>query len=51
MGRFESRGSRAYLRGSRGRPSFGLSRILWVICIQQWYGLTDEAVEDAIYDT
>ena len=39
-----------YPTGSRGRPPIGLSRMLRVYFIQQWYGLSDEAVEDAIYD-
>ena len=40
----------AYPTGRRGRPPIGLSRMLRVYFIQQWYGLSDEAVEDAIYD-
>ena len=40
-----------YPTGSRGRPPIGLSRMLRVYCIQQWYSLSDEAVEDAIYDS
>ena len=35
----------------RGRPPIGLSRMLRVYLIQQWYSLSDEAVEDAIYDS
>ena len=41
----------AYPTGSRGRPPIGLSRMLRVYFIQQWYSLSDEAVEDAIYDS
>jgi len=37
--------------GKRGRPPIGLERMLRMYCIQQWYGLADEAVEDAIYDS
>jgi IS5 family transposase len=33
----------------RGRPSIGLSRMLRVYFIQQWYSLSDDAVEDVIY--
>ncbi len=35
----------------RGRPPIGLERMLRMYCIQQWYGLADEAVEDAVYDS
>ena len=34
--------------GKRGRPPIGLKRMYFV---QQWYGLADEAVEDAVYDS
>jgi transposase, IS5 family len=37
--------------GQRGRPPIGIARILRMYFIQQWYGLADEAVEDAIYDS
>jgi IS5 family transposase len=37
--------------GKRGRPLIGLKRMLRMYFVQQWYGLTDEAVEDAIYDS
>ena len=40
-----------YPTGMRGRPLIGLSRMLRVYFIQQWYSLSDEAVEDAIYDS
>jgi IS5 family transposase len=40
-----------YPNGMRGRPPIGLSRMLRVYFIQQWYSLSDEAVEDAIYDS
>ena len=40
-----------YPTGRRGRPPIGLSRMLRVYFIQQWYSLSDEAVEDAIYDS
>src|SRR5438552_17229910 len=35
--------------GKRGRPPIGLERMLRMYFVQQWYGLADEAVEDAIY--
>ena len=37
--------------GRRGRPPIGLERMLRMYFVQQWYGLADEAVEDAIYDS
>lgn len=37
--------------GKRGRPPIGLERMLRMYCVQQWYDLADEAVEDAIYDS
>ena len=37
--------------GRRGRPPIGLERMLRMYFIQQWYGLADVAVEDAIYDS
>ena len=33
--------------GKRGRPPIGLERMLRRYFVQQWYGLADEAVEDA----
>jgi IS5 family transposase len=40
-----------YPKGERGRPPVGLERMLRVYFIQQWYGLADEALEDALYDS
>jgi IS5 family transposase len=40
-----------YPKGERGRPPIGLERILRVYFLQQWYGLADEALEDALYDS
>lgn len=37
--------------GKRGRPPIGLQRMLRMYFVQQWYGLADEAVEDAVYDS
>src|SRR3954449_9820823 len=37
--------------GKRGRAPMGLERMLRMYFVQQWYGLADEAVEDAIYDS
>ena len=40
-----------YPKGQRGRPPVGLERMLRVYFLQQWYGLADEALEDARYDS
>jgi IS5 family transposase len=40
-----------YPSGRRGRPPIGIERMLRVYFLQQWYGLADEAIEDAIYDS
>jgi IS5 family transposase len=40
-----------YPKGERGRPPLGVERMLRVYFLQQWYGLADEALEDALYDS
>jgi len=40
-----------YPKGERGRPPKGIEKMLRVYFLQQWYGLADEALEDAIYDS
>jgi len=40
-----------YPKGERGRRPIGLERMLRVYFLQQWYGLADEALEDALYDS
>ena len=40
-----------YPKGQRGRPPIGLERMLRIYFLQQWYGLADEALEDALYDS
>ena len=40
-----------YPKGECGRPPIALERMLRVYFVQQWYGLSDEAVEDAFYDS
>ncbi len=37
--------------GRVGRPPIGVKRMLRMYCLQQWYGLADEALEDALYDS
>ena len=33
-----------------GRPAFDLELMLKIHCLQQWFGLSDPTMEDAIYD-
>lgn len=40
-----------YPTGERGRPPIGLERMLRIYFLPQWYGLADEALEDALYDS
>jgi IS5 family transposase len=40
-----------YPKGERGRPPIGLECMLRVYFLQQRYGLADEALEDALYDS
>ena len=37
--------------GRVGRPPVGVPRMLRMYCLQQWYTLGDEALEDALYDS
>jgi IS5 family transposase len=34
-----------------GQTTIGLERMLRIYFLQQWYGLADEALEDALYDS
>ncbi|MFN8833611.1 MAG: IS5 family transposase [Betaproteobacteria bacterium] len=40
-----------YPRGGRGRPPVGLERMLRIYFLQQWFNLSDPAVEEALYDS
>jgi IS5 family transposase len=40
-----------YPKGERGRPPVGLERMLRIYFVLQWYGLADESLEDALYDS
>ena len=40
-----------YPKGERGRPPIPLERMLRVYFVQQWYGLADEAMEEALYES
>jgi len=37
-------------KGRVGSQPIGVARMLRMYCLQQWYGLADEALEDALYD-
>ena len=37
-----------YPKEERGRPPIGIERMLRIYFLAQWYGLADEALEDAI---
>jgi transposase, IS5 family len=37
--------------GRVGRPPIGVPKMLRMYCLQQWYSLADEALEDALYDS
>jgi len=40
-----------YPRGQRGRPPMGIEKMLRMYLLQCWFNLSDEGVEDAIYDS
>lgn len=40
-----------YPKGKRGRPPIALETILRMYLLQVWFSLSDEGVEDAIYDS
>jgi IS5 family transposase len=39
-----------YPKVGNGRPPIGLERILRMYCVANWFNLSDEACEDALYD-
>lgn len=39
-----------YPKGEGGRPTVGLERMLRIYFLQQWFNLSDPAVEEALYD-
>ena len=41
---------RRYPKGRRGRPPVGVERMLRIYFMQQWYGLSDPAMEENLYD-
>jgi IS5 family transposase len=40
-----------YPKGHRGRPPIALETILRMYFLQHWFGLADEAIEEALYDS
>ena len=40
-----------YPSGNRGRPTRGIFTMLRMYLLQVWFNLSDEGVEDAIYDS
>ena len=40
-----------YPNGKRGRPPMGIEKMLRMYLLQIWFNLSDEGVEDAIYDS
>ena len=40
-----------YFKGKRGRPPMGIETMLRMYFLQIWFTLSDEAVEDSIYDS
>ena len=40
-----------YPKGERGRPPIGLERMLRMYIAQNCFGLSDEGIEDALYDS
>jgi transposase, IS5 family len=40
-----------YPKGGNGRPPVGVERMLRIYFLQQWFNLSDPAVEEALYDS
>ena len=40
-----------YPSGQRGRPPLGIEKMLRMYLLQCWFNLSDEGIEDAIYDS
>ena len=39
-----------YPKSAMGRPAYPLASMIRVYCMQQWYGLSDPAMEEALYE-
>jgi transposase, IS5 family len=40
-----------YPKAGNGRPPVGVERMLRIYFLQQWFNLSDPAVEEALYDS
>src|SRR6188474_4000984 len=40
-----------YPKAGNGRPPVGLEKMLRIYFLQQWFNLSDPAMEDALYDS
>src|SRR5919198_6437064 len=40
-----------YPKAGKGRPPIGVERLLRIYFVQQWFNLSDPAVEEALYDS
>ena len=40
-----------YPSGKQGRPTKGIEKMLRMYLLQVWFNLSDESIEDAIYDS
>ena len=40
-----------YPQAGKGRPAVGVGRMLRIYFLQQWFNLSDPAVEEALYDS
>ncbi len=40
-----------YPKTSNGRPPMGLAKMLRIYFLQQWYNLSDPAIEETLYDS
>ena len=40
-----------YPKGKRGRPPMGIEKMLRMYLLQTWFNLSDEGIEEAIYDS
>ena len=40
-----------YPSGKRGRPPIGIETMLRMYLMQNWFSLSDEGIEDAVYDS
>jgi transposase, IS5 family len=40
-----------YPKAGQGRPPVGVERMLRIYCVQQWFNLSDPAVEEALYES